>query len=101
MSELTEIVKRAMVETVVDIGQLSASEKYQLNKAVKRGWLAKGKAGPFPVLKTVYAVPTFDFAASRERYVAEAMRIADIERQLRANGYFDTTSPNYGKDLGV
>lgn len=73
------IVKRAMVETVVDIGQLSNSEKYQLNKAVKRGWLAKGKAGPFPRIKTVYAVPTFDFAASRERYVNLALALAELD----------------------
>lgn len=96
---IPEIVKRAMVETVVDIGQLSSSEKYQLNQAVKRGWLSRGKGGPFPMLKTVYAVPTFDHEASRRRYVDEAMRIAELEARLRANGYFDPQSPNYGKSF--
>ena len=67
--ELTPIIKRALVDTVTDIGQLSESEKRELNRAVKRGWLSKGKAGPFPRLKTVYACPAFDFAASRETYV--------------------------------
>lgn len=96
---LPEIVQRALVETVVDIGQLSKSEIYQLNKYVRRGWLSKGKAGPYPALKTVYAVPGFDFAASRDAYVEEALRLADIEKRLRANGYFDPRSPNYGKSL--
>lgn len=76
---LPEIVKRALVETVVDIGQLSDAEKYQLNKHVKKGWLSKGQAGPFPKLKTVYACPGFDFVASRERYVAHAMMLAELD----------------------
>lgn len=96
---IPEIVKRAMVKTVVDIGQLTPAEKQQLNQAVKRGWLSRGKGGPFPMLKTVYAVPTFDHEASRRRYVDEAMRIAELEARLRANGYFDPQSPNYGKSF--
>lgn len=98
-NELPEVVKRALVYTVTDIGQLSKAEIYQLNKYVKKGWLSKGKAGPFPMLKTVYACPGFDFEASRQRYVDEAFRIYDIEQRLRANGYFDVASPNYGKEL--
>jgi len=98
-TELPEIVKRALVETVTDIGQLSKAELYQLNKYVKRSWLSKGKAGPFLILKTVYACPGFDFAASRKRYVDAAMAMYEIERKLKANGYFDPRSPNYGKDL--
>ena len=78
---LTEIVKCALVETVTDIGQLSESEKRELNRAVKRGWLSKGKAGPFPRLKTVYACPAFNFTANREAYIAEAMRYAELDRQ--------------------
>lgn len=96
---IPDIVKRAMVETVVDIGQLSNSEKYQLNQAVRRGWLSRGKGGPFPVLKTVYACPGFDFAASRERYVEQTMATYEIEKRLRANGYFDPQSPKYGKSF--
>lgn len=98
-TELPEIVRRAMVETVTDIGQLSKSELYQLNKYVKRGWLSKGKGGPFPRLKTVYACPTFDFDADRQRVIDTAMTIHRIEQRLRANGYFDPRSPNYGKSL--
>src|SRR5690349_6101048 len=79
-TELPAIVKRALVETVTDIGQLTAAEKYQLNKYVKRGWLSRGKGGPFPILKTVYAHPGFDFAASRARYVENAMMLAELDR---------------------
>lgn len=98
-AELPKIVKRALVETVTDIGQLSKSDLYQLNKYVKRGWLSRGKGGPFPMLKTVYAHPGFDFAASRERYVEAAMAAYEIEKRLRASGYFDPRSANYGKGL--
>lgn len=98
-TELPEIVRRAMVETVTDIGQLSKTEIYQLNKYVKRGWLSRGKGGPFPILKTVYAHRDFDFDADRQRYVDAAMAAYEVEKQLRASGYFDVTSPNYGKPL--
>lgn len=98
-SKLPEIVKCALVETITDIGQLSQSDLYQLNKYVKRGWLSRGKGGPFPLLKTVYACPGFDFTASRDRYIEAAMAAYETEKRLRANGYFDTQSPNYGKDL--
>jgi hypothetical protein len=81
---LTEIVKRALVYTVTDIGQLSATEKRELNAAVKRGYLSKGKGGPFPALKTMYAHPGFDFIADRQREVDEAMRIAAIDDRMRA-----------------
>jgi hypothetical protein len=76
---LTEIVRRAMVHTVCDIGQLTPQEKRQLNEAVKRGYLSKGKGGPFSKLKTMYARPGFDFIADRERGVADVMRIAEWE----------------------
>lgn len=80
-TELPAIVKRALVETVTDIGQLSKSELYQLNKHVKRGWLSKGKGGPFPLLKTVYAHPGFDFEAWRKRYIEHAIILAKLDRQ--------------------
>jgi len=98
-TELPEIVKRALIETVTDIGQLSKSDLYQLNKYVRKGWLSRGKGGPFPILKTVYAHHGFDFAASREQYVEAAIATYEIEKRLRASGYFDPRSPNYGKDL--
>lgn len=81
MSELPPIVKRALVETVVDIGQLSKAEIYQLNKYVKKGWLSKGKGGPYPRLKTVYACPGFDFAGHRKRWVDYVMMLAKLDRR--------------------
>lgn len=80
-TELPEIVRRALVETVTDIGQLSKSDIYQLNKYVKRGWLSRGKGGPYPILKTVYAHPGFDFAASRKRWVDYMMTLADLDQR--------------------
>lgn len=88
-TELPPIVKRALVETVVNIGQLSDSEVRTLNKYVKRGWLSRGKGGPFPKVKTVYAHPGFDFTADREFYVRRAMKLAELDRQaaeVRAGG---------------
>jgi len=79
MIELTAIVKRAMVYTVTDIGQLMPHERRELNAAVKRGHLSRGKGGPYPNLKTVWAHPGFDFEADRKRYVDEAMRYAEWE----------------------
>lgn len=96
---LPEIVKRAMVETVTDIGQLSKADIYQLNKYVRKGWLSRGKGGPFPMLKTVYACPGFDFKASRRAHVDAAVAIYETEKRLRAGGYFDPSSVNYGKAL--
>lgn len=65
-----KIIERAMLHTITDIGQLTSEETRELNKAVKKGWLSKGKGGPFPILKTVYALPGFDFVADRQREVA-------------------------------
>jgi hypothetical protein len=79
--DLPEIVKRALVETVTSIGQLSTSDLATLNKYVKKGWLSRGKGGPFPMLKTVYACPGFDFAASRARYVEHAMMLSAMDRE--------------------
>jgi hypothetical protein len=81
--KLTLIIKRALVETVTDIGQLSKEELRDLNNAVKRGWLSKGKAGPFPMLKTVYAVPGFDFAQSRKDAVDYMMKVAEFDQMMR------------------
>lgn len=81
--QLTPIIKRALVETVTDIGQLTATERRELNAAVKHGWLSRGKGGPYPVLKTVWACPGFDFGASRRRYVAYAMALSADERRRR------------------
>jgi hypothetical protein len=62
---IPEIVKRAMTRTVTDIGQLSAGDIRTLNDYVKKGYLSKGKSGGFPAIKTVWAVPGYDFASMR------------------------------------
>jgi hypothetical protein len=76
---LTEIVQRALTEAVTNIGQLSASEQRELNAAVRHGILSRGKGGPYPILKTVWAHPGFDFEADRKRYVDKAMKYAEWE----------------------
>ena len=40
---LTEIVKRAIVDHVTNIGQLSKQEVRELDAAVRKGYLSKGK----------------------------------------------------------
>ncbi len=67
---IPEIVKRALLHTVTDIGQLTAEEVRTLNSHVKKGYLSKGKGGGFPAIKTVWAVPGYDFAGAR----ADAIR---------------------------
>lgn len=75
------IIRRALLETVTDIGQLSASEVKELNRAVKQGYLSKGKGGCFPRLKTVYAYPAYDFVGERNRYVNHMMALAYLDEQ--------------------
>ena len=76
---LPDIVIRALRYTVTDIGQLTHEEKKALNKAVKQGYLDKGRGGPFPAPKTVYAVKGFDFATDRAEQVNQILRIASME----------------------
>jgi hypothetical protein len=78
----TEIVRRAMAETVVDIGQLSKTERKELGAAIKAGILVKGKGGPYPVVKTVYASIGFDFLADREMHVNLACALAELDAKL-------------------
>ncbi len=80
----SEIVKRAMVETITNIGQLSADEKRELERAVRKGWLSKGKGGAFPMPKTVYAHPGFDFAADRRFYYRQFLLDSGIDSSRRA-----------------
>lgn len=82
------IVRRALVDTITDIGQLTPKEKRTLNRAVKRGTLAKGKGGPFPILKTVYAFPGFDFAAARAQHIAEMKLLHAVDRMLGVHIFF-------------
>lgn len=80
--EEVALIHRALLSTITDMGQLAGSERRILAKAVKRGILSKGKGGPYPILKTIYARPGFDFARDREAGVAELMRahMVDIAR---------------------
>jgi len=68
---MPDIITRALLHTVTDIGQLSAIDVRTLNHAVKKGLLSKGKGGGFPRLKTVYARPGYDFKTARARLIAE------------------------------
>lgn len=77
---MPEIVKRALLETVVSIGQLTEADKRTLDSYVRKGWLSKGKGGPFPAIKTVYAFPGFDFAADRQRHYEYMCKLAELDR---------------------
>jgi hypothetical protein len=74
--------QQALTKSVCDMGQFTHEEKLLLERAVRLGYLSKGKGGPYPLLKTVYAHPGFDFARDREKGVAELMRahMLDIAR---------------------
>jgi len=85
MKKIPDIVKRAMTEGIADIGQLSHQDKYQLNKFVKMGILDKGKGGPFPRLKTVFAIKGHDFIEERKMYIDEFIRIAEYENKFSTN----------------
>ena len=71
----TPIVKRALADTITNLGQLSVGERRELNRAVADGILSKGKGGPYPILKTVYARPEFNFAAARFTAIEELARV--------------------------
>lgn len=73
---------------VVALGQLSHQEKLQLERAVRNGVLSKGRGGPFPKLKTVYAAVGFDFARDREADEAELRRAAMIDIARGVNKFF-------------
>jgi hypothetical protein len=80
---LTPIVTRALLHTVTNIGQLSRDEINQLERAIRHGILAKGKGGPYPALKTVYARFGFDFEQERREWVAYMMRLHELETSGR------------------
>ena len=83
-SDIPEIVKRAMTETITDIGQLSHQELLDLNRYVRKDILIKGKGGSFPKEKTVYAIKGYDIHGARERDVKEMLETS--ERIDRASG---------------
>ena len=78
-TEIPEIVKRAMVCTITDIGQLDKEEKRQLGKYVKVNVLIKGKGGPYPKLKTVYAIKGYNINKARKESIEEMMAIVKYE----------------------
>jgi hypothetical protein len=66
---LPAIVERALTEPVTDVGQLTRAERAALRGYVRCGCLARGQGGPYPLLKTVYAVPGYDFVGERQRMI--------------------------------
>ena len=89
--KMPEIVRQALTESITDIGQLSLEDKRTLNKYVKKGFLVKGKGGPFPKLKTVYAYPSYDFIKWRQTYIDEMMvlcRLDEANAKARAKKSF-------------
>ena len=80
MSDIPEIVQRAMVDTVTDIGQLTTEDIKVLNKYVKLRYLSKGKGGHFPAIKTVWACPTFDFQKQRNDAIAWMTKLAELDK---------------------
>ena len=81
--EIPEIVKYAMLHPLRDIGQLTIQEKRHLQKYVKMNVLIKGKGGPYPKLKTVYALIGHDIERDRRESIAEMMRIVKYESSLK------------------
>lgn len=81
-----EWVKRAQTETVVSIGQLTARDKIELDKAVKAGIIEKGRGGGFPQIKTVYGKPGTDFAAEHDVNIEQlkALSRKDAENEFKA-----------------
>lgn len=62
MKTIPEIVQRAYNEGITNIGQLSKSERYQLEKYVKSGYLAKVKDyNSFPITKDRYVMNLKDW----------------------------------------
>ena len=82
--KLTDLLKRALTETIVDIGQLSDTDRHELKSLVKKGILDKGKGGPYPTIKTVYACHGFDFAADREAHYRKFLmwHALDVARRV-------------------
>ena len=83
---LPAIVTRALFETVTDIGQLTKEERRTLDAYAKKGWLAKGRGGPFPILKNVYAFPSYDFQGEREQAVKLLLALASLDKENAKRG---------------
>lgn len=85
---LTPIVLRALTRTATDIGQLTHQDRLELKRAVRSGVLSKGKGGSYPILKTVWAHPGFDFERDREEQVAEMMRAHVLDMARGVDHFF-------------
>jgi hypothetical protein len=81
MTGIPAIVTRAMVNTITNIGQLTDDDVKTLDKYVKLGYLSKGKGGCFPIIKTVWGCPGFDFTKQRSDALAEWKRLAEFDKQ--------------------
>jgi len=84
MYDIPSIVKRAMIDTLADIGQLTSDDIKTLDKYVKLGYLSKGRGGCFPVIKTVWACPGFDFQRQRDAAVENMLRIVELDKKAAA-----------------
>lgn len=82
-NEMTPLILRAIRQPIACIGQFSDKERRELDRAVKKGWLSKGKGGPFPIIKTVYAHPGFDFSADRQSSIDEMMDLYHMDQKRR------------------
>jgi hypothetical protein len=70
MKTIPEIVQRAYTEGVINIGQLSRSELYQLKKYVKSGYLTKiTDYNSFPMSKDKYVMNWNDFINMVEKKI--------------------------------
>ena len=90
------IVKRTLVEgSVTNIGQFSSEEHKALEKAVKDGYLKKGKGGGFPVLKTVYANPGFDIENDHQASIDNLHKISEMEKSGALKPVYNSKNSSY------
>jgi hypothetical protein len=83
---ITDVVKFALENSLTDIGQITPEQRKELARAVHKGILVKGRGGRYPIVKTVYAAPGFDFVADREdgyRVFRLAAAVDDLMRAVR------------------
>jgi ribosomal protein S13 len=89
VTDIPDIVKRAALNPLHNIGQLSEQDVRQLDAFVKKGLLAKAKAGHYPAPKTVWAISGFDFALHRKQAIEKMQQIARFDAlRLRRPGTF-------------
>jgi hypothetical protein len=109
-SLVSSIVINAHISPLTDIGQFTKAQKKELNAAVKAGILKKGKGGPYPKIKTVYAAPGINLAKHRRqeiraitmfakrKYTRYNPRRKHAYRRTRRNGAWLNLLPAYGRD---